>query len=156
MITYKFIKYLYTHIKYFRILNDVYKQEKLLENLTALFKVEFKKDWVGRIYAVFNPHIQDGIFNQNNQILEYTNEGLSNSSYVESYIMTQLNIAKQFIKANNLFDLLTYKLIKLDDNDNYLFIIQPITWEDCISYTKKFIILWSIIGILVSILIYLI
>ena len=156
MITYKFIKYLYTHIKYFRILNDVYKQEKLLENLTALFKVEFKKDWVGRIYAVFNPHIQDGIFNQNNQILEYTNEGLSNSSYVESYIMTQLNIAKQFIKANNLFDLLTYKLIKLDDNDNYLFIIQPITWEDCISYAKKFMILWSIIGILASILIYLI
>jgi hypothetical protein len=156
MITYKFIKYLYTHIKYFRILNDVYKQEKLLENLTALFKVEFKKDWVGRIYAVFNPHIQDGIFNQNNQILEYTNEGLSNSSYVESYIMTQLNIAKQFIKANNLFDLLTYKLIKLDDNDNYLFIIQPITWEDCVSYTKKFMILWGIIGILVLILIYLI
>lgn len=156
MITYKFIKYLYTHIKYFRILNDVYKQENLLENLTALFKVEFKKDWVGRIYAVFNPHIQDGIFNQNNQILEYTNEGLSNSSYVESYIMTQLNIVKQFIKANNLFDLLTYKLIKLDDNDNYLFIIQPITWEDCVSYTKKFMILWGIIGILASILIYLI
>lgn len=156
MITYKFIKYLYTHIKYFQILNDVYKQEKLLENLTALFKVEFKKDWVGRIYAVFNPHVQDGIFNQNNQILEYTNEGLSNSSYVESYIMTQLNIAKQFIKANNLFDLLTYKLIKLDDNDNYLFIIQPITWEDCVSYTKKFIIMWGIIGILASILIYLI
>lgn len=156
MITYKFIKYLYTHIKYFRILNDVYKQENLLENLTALFKVEFKKDWVGRIYAVFNPHIQDGIFNQNNQILEYTNEGLSNNSYVESYIMTQLNIVKQFIKANNLFDLLTYKLIKLDDNDNYLFIIQPITWEDCVSYTKKFMILWGIIGILASILIYLI
>lgn len=156
MITYKFIKYLYTHIKYYKILNEVYKEENLLGNLSALFKVEFKKDWVGRIYAVFNPHIQDGIFNQNNQILEYTNEGLVNNSYIESYIMSQLNIAKQFIKANNLFDLLTYKLIKLDDNDNYLFIIQPITWEDCISYTKKFVILCSIIGIFVASLIYLI
>ena len=105
MITYKFIKYLYTHIKYYKILNEVYKEENLLGNLSALFKVEFKKDWVGRIYAVFNPHIQDGIFNQNNQILEYTNEGLVNNSYIESYIMSQLNIAKQFIKANNLFDL---------------------------------------------------
>jgi hypothetical protein len=144
------------HIKYCKILNDVYINENLLENLSALFKVQFRKDWVGRIYAVFNPHIQDGIFNQNNQILEYTNEGLINNSYIESYIMSQLNIAKQFIKANNLFDLLTYKLIKIDEHDNYLFIIQPITLEDCISYIKKFIVLWGVIGIFAICLIYLI
>ena len=156
MITYKFIKYLYTHIKYYKILNKVYREENLLENLSALFKVEFKKDWIGRIYAVFNPYIQDGIFNQNNQILEYTNEGLVNNSYIESYIMSQLNIAKQFIKANNLFDLLTYKLIKIDEHDNYLFIIQPITLEDCVSYIKKFIVLWGVIGIFAICLIYLI
>jgi hypothetical protein len=156
MITYKFIKYLYTYIKYYKILNEVYREENLLENLSSLFKVEFKKDWIGRIYAVFNPHIQDGIFNQNNQILEYTNEGLINNSYIESYIMSQLNIAKQFIKANNLFDLLTYKLIKIDEHDNYLFIIQPITLEDCISYIKKFIVLWGVIGIFAICLIYLI
>lgn len=156
MITYKFIKYLYTYIKYYKILNEVYREENLLENLSSLFKVEFKKDWIGRIYAVFNPHIQDGIFNQNNQILEYTNEGLINNSYIESYIMSQLNIAKQFIKANNLFDLLTYKIIKIDEHDNYLFIIQPITLEDCISYIKKFIVLWGVIGIFAICLIYLI
>lgn len=154
MITYLFIKYLLLHIKYCKILNNVYKNENLLNNLTALFKVQFRKDWVGRIYAIFNPHIQEGIFNPNNQIYEYTDKGLVNDAYVEAYILNQLNIAKQFIKANNLFDLLTYRLEKIDDNDNYLFIIEPITWEDCKKYAERFGLLYTIIGILLGFSIY--
>ena len=154
MITYLFIKYLITHIKYCKILNDVYKNENLLVNLSNLFKVNFKQDWVGRIYAVFNPHIQEGMFNPNNQIYEYTENGLVNDAYVEAYILNQLNIIKQFIKANNLFDLLTYRLKKIDENDNYLFIIEPITWEDCKNYSKKVVILYTILLILGGFLIY--
>lgn len=154
MILYRFIEYLILHIKYCKILNNVYKNENLLDNLSALFKVQFKKDWVGRVYAVFNPHIQEGVFNPNNQIYEYTERGLVNDAYIESYILNQLKITKQFIRANNLFDLLTYRLEKIDENDNYLFIMEPITWEDCRKYTKKFVILYSILGILAGILIY--
>lgn len=142
------------NIKYCKILNNVYKNENLLENLSALFKVQFRKDWIGRVYAVFNPHIQDGIFNPNNQIFEYTELGLVNDAYVEAYILNQLKIAKQFIRANNLFDLLTYRLKKLDDNDNYLFIMEPITWSDCKRYTKRFIIVYSILVISIGFLIY--
>ena len=154
MITYRFIKYLLLHITYCKILNNVYKNENLLDNLSALFKVRFKKDWVGRVYAVFNPHIQEGIFNPNNQIYEYTDKGLVNDAYVEAYILNQLNIAKRFIQANNLFDLLTYRLEKLDENDNYLFIMEPITWSDCKKYSKIFTILLATIGIIGGISIY--
>jgi hypothetical protein len=111
-------------------------------------------DWVGRIYAVFNPHIQEGIFNPNNQIYEYTEQGLVNDAYVEAYILNQLNIAKRFIQANNLFDLLTYRLEKLDENDNYLFIMEPITWVDCKKYSKMFAILWATIGIIGGVSLY--
>lgn len=154
MITYRFIKYLIMHRKYCKILKDVYRNENLLDNLSALFKVTFRMDWVGRIYAVFNPHVQEGIFNPNNQIYEYTEQGLVNDAYVEAYILNQLNIAKQFIQANNLFDLLTYRLEKLDDQDNYLFIMEPITWDDCKKYTKRFAILWTAIGIIGGISLY--
>lgn len=154
MLTYFFIKYLLMHIKYCKILDKVYRDENILNNLSTMFKVDFKKDWVGRVYAVFNPHVQDGVFNPNNQIFEYTEQGLVNDAYVESYILNQLNIARQFIRANNLFDLLTYKLKKLDENDNYLFIMQPITWEDCKKYSIWFLILLGVIGILCGCLIY--
>lgn len=154
MITYLFIKYLWAHIKYYKILNKVYKEENLLENLSALFNVSFKKDWVGRIYAVFNPYVKDGSFNPNIQIYEYTENGLVNDAYIEYHILTQLNIAKQFIKANNLFDLLTYRIKSLDDNGNYLFVMEPITWADCKKYSKWAAIIWPLILILGGVLIY--
>lgn len=155
MITYRFLKYLFLNIKYSRILNRVYKEENLLYNLSELFKVEFRKDWIGRIYAVFNPYLQEGIFDPNRQIYEYDENGLTNKPYIEAYIMEQLNIAKQFIRANNLFDLLTYKIELIDNNDNYLFIMQPITLEDCLKYAKYFSILFMIVlSIIVGILIY--
>ena len=156
MLTYYFIKYTLLHLKYIKILKKVYKDENLLNNLSDLFGVEFKMDWVGRIYAIFNPHIQADGFNPNNQIFEYTEEGLSNKAYIESYILNQLSIAKRFIKANNLFDLLTYKLEKIDEYDNYLFIIQSITWDDFIKYSKRFVFLLCTLLIFGGILIYLI
>lgn len=138
MITYLFIKYFILNWKYTKLLNKVYENENLLNNLSNLFKVEFRKDWIGRIYAIFNPHVQKGIFDPNTQIYEYNDEGLTNKPYVEAYILNQLNIASQFIQTNNLFDLLTYKIKKIDKYDNYLFIMQPITLDDCLKYTKYF------------------
>lgn len=154
MITYMFFKYLFMHLKYTNILNKVYKNENLLEKLSQLFNIEFKKDWVYRVYAVFNPYIQDGIFDPNNQIYEYTSKGLVNDAYIEAYIMNKLNSIKQFIQDNNLFDLLTYKLIRLDDNGNYLFIIQPITWDDFKTYSIRFSILLGSLLIIGAFLIY--
>ena len=148
MITYLFIKYFLLHLKYWRLLKNIYKEENLIDNLSKLFNVEFRIDWLGRIYAIFNPHIQNGMFEQNNQIYEYTENGLTNESYVKSYIMSRLNIADRFIRANNLFDLLTYKLKKIDNYDNYLFIIQPITLDDCLTAVKRFLIMAFVIMIL--------
>ena len=150
MIIYRFIKYLILNIKYSKILNEVYKKENLIENLSALFKVQFKKDWIGRIYAVFNPHIQEGIFDINNQIYEYDTHGLTNRAHVEAYIMNQLNIAKQFVMTNNLFDLLTYDIKQLDEYDNYLFVIKPITLDDCLKYAKLFLLLIIIVGLIIG------
>lgn len=149
MIIYNFIKYLILHLKYTKILKNVYKNENLLNNLSSLFNVPFRIDWMGRVYTVFNPHVQDGIFNPNNQIYEYDEDGLSNKAYVEAYIMNQLNIAKRFIKASNLFDLLTYRIEKIDEHDNYLFIMQPITYEDFKTSTKRFIWLFIVICLII-------
>jgi hypothetical protein len=105
-------------------------------------------DWVGRIYAVFNPNIINDELDVNSQIFEYGENGLTNSPYIEKWIMTKLNIVKDFIMANNLFDLLTYEIKKIDDYDNYLFIIKPITFDDCVKWTKIFGITYSILTII--------
>ena len=145
MVFYSFIKNLLLNIKYTKILRKIYKDEGLLEKFSQLFGVEFKMDWVGRVYTVINPNIIDDKLDINTQIFEYNDNGLTNEPYVEKYIMTKLNIVSDFIMANNLFDLLTYEIKKLDDYDNYLFVIKPITFDDCMKWTKTFIGVYSVL-----------
>lgn len=130
---YRFIK----HLKLWFILKKVYKEENILNNLSQMFKSNFRLDWVGRMYTILNPNINDmGQFDTNTQIYEYDEEGLKNDLYIEKWVMNNLNIASQFITNNNLFELLTYKIKKLDNYDNYLFIMQPITLESLFKSFK--------------------
>lgn len=148
MVFYSFLKNLYLNIKYTKLLTRIYKDEQLLYKFSQLFGTEFRIDWVGRIYTVINPNIIDDKFDVNTQIFEYTETGLSNKPYVEKWIMTRFNIIKDFIMANNLFDLLTYEIKKIDEYDNYLFVIKPITFDDCIKWTKIFGITYSVLAII--------
>lgn len=145
MIIYKFIKSFFQHRKYQKILKKVYKQENLLENLSKLYDTEFKIDWIGRVYTVINPNINNGQYDVNDQIFEYNENGFDNKIYVERQIMKKLAIAQQYIRTNNLFDLLTYEIRKIDDFGNYLFIIQPITLEDYVNNLKKLLILFGVL-----------
>lgn len=145
MIIYNFFKNLLLNIKYTKLIKQVYKDDDIINKLSKLFGVEFRIDWVGRLYAVLNPNIVDEKFDVNTQIFEYGENGLSNTVYLEKYIMTKLNIIKDFVIANNLFDLLTYRIEKLDNYDNYLFVIEPITFYDCKKWTKIFAITYSIL-----------
>lgn len=139
MVIYSFIKNLILNIKYTKLLKKIYDDEQLLYKFSNLFGVEFRIDWVGRIYTIINPNILNDKLDLNSQIFEYDENGLTNKPYVEKYIMTRFNLIKDFIMANNLFDLLTYEIIKLDNYDNYLFIIKPITFDECKKWTKIFL-----------------
>lgn len=152
MILYNFIKFFFLNLKYTRLLNKIYKNENILNNLSQLFEVRFKKDWIGRVYAVLNPNIIKQKYNSDTQIFEYNEHGLDNSIYIEKWIMEKLNIAAQFIKANNLFDLLTYNIKKIDNYDNYLFVMHPITLGDCIKWTKRFSILLLVLIVILIVL----
>ena len=145
MVLYNFITNLILNVKYTKLIKKVYKDEDLLNKFSQLFGTEFRIDWVGRIYTVINPTIIDDKFDINTQIFEYGEEGLTNSVYIERWIMGKFNLVKDFIIANNLFDLLTYRIEKIDDYNNYLFVIEPITFEDCKKWTKIFTITYSAI-----------
>lgn len=148
MIIFNFFKYLIMHIRYSTLLKKIYKEENIIDNLSLLFKEKFKKDWIGRLYVVINPHIINGVYDPNSQIFEYGENGLVNEEYIERFIMLRLNAASEFIKNNNLFDILTFKIKKLDNYDNFLFIIQSITLDNFMKYTKRMGVLLCVLIIL--------
>lgn len=147
MIIYNFFKNLFLNIKYTKLIKKVYKEEHILEGLSQIFKSNFKLDWIGRVYAVLNPNLdENGQYSPNTQIFEYDNNGLNNGRMVEQWVMERMNIISKFIQTNNLFELLTYSIKKLDDYDNYLFILEPITLKDCFKWSKWMI---GLIGLLI-------
>lgn len=124
----EFIKLLIQHIRIIRVINKVCNHEDLLDTLGRTIGSEFRKDSIGRIYSVVNPVIKDGQFDPG-QALEYTEAGLSNEVYIRSWFFERLAILDNFIQLNNLFDLLTYRIRKLDDYANHLIILYPITTD---------------------------
>ena len=149
MIIYNFFKYLLLNRKYSRLIKKAFDNENLLEGLSQMFKANFKTDWIGRVYAVLNPNLdENGQYSPNTQIFEYGENGLNNEKMVEQWVMERMVVISEFIQANKLFELLTYSIKKLDKYDNYLFILEPVTLSDCMKWSKRFAIL---IGILIII-----
>lgn len=151
MITYNFIKYLVLYIKYSKTVKQVFEKENLLKSFSLLFDSEFRIDWVGRVYTVLNPLVQkmeDPTIGSGVTIYEFTESGeLSNRMWVEKWVMDHLMAAQQFIQANNLFDLLTYDITRLDDNENYLFVLEPLHFKEAKKWTRRF--LWMVLALLV-------
>lgn len=149
MIIYNFFKYLLLNRKYSRLIKKTFQNENILQGLSQIFKANFKTDWIGRVYAVLNPNLdENGQYSPNTQIFEYGENGLNNEKMVEQWVMERMVVISEFIQANNLFELLTYSIKKLDKYDNYLFILEPVTLSDCMKWSKRFAIL---LGVLIAI-----
>ena len=139
MIIYNFLKFLIMYIRYSRVLNDVYKKENILEGLSSTLGTELKQDWIGRLYAVVNPYIVDGKYDPSKIITEIGKD-IPTNMVLEKYVMERFNIASQFIQVNNLFDLMTYKMTRLDEYENYLLVLYPLPYSDLVVWGKRLLI----------------
>lgn len=139
MIIYNFLKFLIMYIRYNRVLNDVYKKENILEGLSSTLGAELKQDWIGRLYAVVNPYIVDGKYDPSKIITEIGKD-IPTHMVLEKYVMERFNIASQFIQVNNLFDLMTYKMTRLDEYENYLLVLYPLPYSDLVVWGKRLLI----------------
>lgn len=126
MFLYKFFRKLFQHLKYQRIIKEAYEREQLIAKISLLLGVQFKLDWINRLYAVVNPNIKDGKYNPE-QIYEFDFDGNPyNNEWVTKWVMERMGILRNFLQTANLFDVLEYKIKDLG-NLNYLIVFQPIT-----------------------------
>lgn len=124
-------------IRYNRYIKKAVKEEKLIDKLRFLFGGrEFNTDWVGRIYTVINPVIDDVGSGGNTIIYDDDRKPL-----IEKWLMDNLNILSKFVATNNLFDLMTYKINKIDEDYNYLVVLQNVYFDSF----KRALKIWSTI-----------
>lgn len=133
MYIYRFCKALFQNIKYQRILNKAYEQDEVIQKISTILGVQIRRDWIGRLYTVVNPAIRDGEYDRS-QAYEYTVEGYDTTEHAKQWIINRVALVQNFLQTENLFDLLTFDVEKLDDHGNYLFTIFPITLPDVLEY----------------------
>lgn len=139
---------IFNFIKYNIYIRRILKNEKILDKLKYLFGGrEFKTDWISRIYTVVNPNIDN--ISADGNLLIYDD----GRPVVEKWIMDNLNLMSKFVTSNNLFDILTYKIERLDDDDNYLIVFQNIFYDSAKKSLKWILAGLSVILVAIIILI---
>lgn len=130
------------YIRVQRLLRKIYASEKIEKNLSRIFGVECKQDWVGRLYMVVNPIIQN-IEDGGNTLVYDKDENL----VIEGWVMKNLELIRNFVVNNSMFDLLTYSIDRIDDDENYLIVFKNVYFDD-----MKKVVKWSFIFIIIGLL----
>ena len=134
-----------TIINYFKIkklLLKIYDGEKIEKNLSKIFGVECKRDWIGRLYMVVNPILQN-IETGGNTLVFDRNDNVM----IEEWVMKNLELIRNFVVNNSMFDLLTYSIEKIDDDNNYLIVFKNIYFDDMMKIVK-----WSATSVIIGLL----
>ena len=141
------IRTIVNYIRIQRILKQIYKTEHIEQNLSQLFGVPCKQDWVGRLYMIINPILQNIESNGNALTLDRNNKVL-----IEEWVMKNLELIRNFVVNNSMFDLLTYSIERIDDDENYLVVFKNVYFDDMKRVCKWLAILIPIIivGIIVA------
>ena len=130
-------------LKYRRYIKAILKNEDILNKMSSQFGAKFEIDKIGRIWTVLNPHIQNmkPTEGSSSLIYQFNEDGtMTNDTAIEKWVMDQLNIANLFIQEHELWELLTYKIKKLDNDKNYLLVIQNIFTDGMLKEVKRYLI----------------
>lgn len=122
---------IHRYFKIKRLLNQIYDTEKIEENLSRTFGVECRRDWVGRLYMVVNPILQN-IEDGGNTVVYDKDDKMM----VEVWVMKNLELIRNFVINNSMFDLLTYSIERLDDDENYLIVFKNIYFDDIMKICR--------------------
>lgn len=131
---------------YFRVkkvLKAIYHNENIEKNLSKIFGVQCRQDRVGRLYMVVNPILQN-IESDGNTIIYDHND----SQMIEAWVMKNLELSRNFVVENQMFDLLTYTITRIDDDDNFLVVFKNIFFDDMLRLWKT--LLWVLFGLCIA------
>lgn len=131
-----------TYLKVRKIIKKSCDEEQLLIKLGDTMGLKFKIDRLGRIYAIINPLIKN--INDGGNTLIY---GGDSTPMIDNFLMKNLEIIQHFIGANQFFDILTYNIKKIDDDENYLITLEPIFLRNLLKKLKVFS--YIIIGLII-------
>ena len=126
------IKSFYYYMNDKSIIGNAFYSQFFKYILKQYLNVNFKKDWLGRLYGVINPNIDiNGNINFNNTIIEIDDENTNNNEYVKYWVYKQMNLVRTMfiLEDSTFFDYIgvEFRHVGPINQDNYLVIFDIIS-----------------------------
>lgn len=150
--TYNIFASFIQYVKDYNIISESFYSAEFNTLLKRYLNKEFRKDWIGRLYAVINPNLDiDGKLNFNNTIIELDDERTNNDRYVENWIYRQMGLLSDMFKLQNMYSYISVSIehVGPKNADNFLVIFDITSRVDMgIAFRKfvKHLFAYSIIG----------
>lgn len=152
------IKSLNNYIKDYDYISDTLYSDAFKIVLKEYLNLDVKKDWIGRLYGVINPNInEEGKFDITRTIIEFDDENTNNNEYVKHWTYKQLTIIGEVFKIENLYHFinLEFKHVGPEEADNYLLVFDIVSRQEFAKNLKRTLLhgtIYAIIAIALIIL----
>lgn len=153
------IQSLINYVKDYEYISDTLYSEAFKIVLKEYLNVNIKKDWIGRLYGIINPNInEEGKFDITKTIIELDEDNTNNNEFVKHWTYKQLNIIGQVFKIENLYHFidLEFKPVGPKGADNYLLVFDIVSRKEFIKNLKKMFLhgfVYAIIALIVILVI---
>lgn len=153
-ITSTFISDTYQYIKDLNYIGDTLYSDELKLVLKKYLKTDFRKDWIGRLYGVVNPNINENKYDFNNIVVEIDGDNTNNNEYVRNWVYRQMKLVGGLFKIQKLYDYISvdFEHVGPEYMDNYLVVFDVVSRKVFAQSFKRFLkrlFILGIIGILV-------
>lgn len=148
------IYWTFCYIKDWRLVEESLHGDGFRSLLKHYLKMDSRIDWLGRVYGVVNPAINEkGEFDYNGMVFELNGVNTNNQTWVENWLY------KQMILVNNIFDVqktgffdiidANVKHVGPENADNYLIVFDIASRKEMVRRWKR-VILQSIVYAVVA------
>ena len=148
------IYWTFCYIKDWRLVEESLHGDGFRSLLKHYLKMDSRIDWLGRVYGVVNPAINEkGEFDYNGMVFELNGVNTNNQTWVENWLY------KQMILVNNIFDVqktgffdiidANVKHVGPENADNYLIVFDIASRKEMVRKWKR-VILQSIVYAVVA------
>ena len=157
-LTSAFIRAIYWTVEYIQSRNIVAKSlygDAFKRILKSYLKMDAKIDWLGRVWGVVNPSINNGKIDFNSMVIEMDGFNTNNNTWVENWLYKQMILVENVFGLENtgFFDYITVDTSHVGPSnfDNYLVIFDIAARKTMASRWKRVLwqsLLYAVIGIL--------
>lgn len=142
-LTYKIYDCIHNFVLYIKnkhLIKDTLYSKELKYVLDQYLHTNIKYDWLGRLYCLVNPAIdENGDFNVSNMIIEIDGDNTNNYEHIKQWTYKQMKLIAQLFKIEKLYDYINIEFTHVgpENHDNYLLIFDIVARKETIISLKK-------------------